>query len=502
MRRISVVLLVVAGVMFFRSSATAQNPVVKIGTQSWCVKNLDVSIFRNGDPITEVKTLEDWLIAGYQGIPAWCYYDNDPANGATYGKLYNLHAVRDPRGLAPEGFHIASMSEWLRIIDFTDGQNNNFDPTRSVSLNNANCLKSKTGWLDESLAGTDDFGFAALPSGARGMLDDFNRLKTYASWWTSTGEVCANIENNTVSVANAFPTVGLAVRCIQGEALVNEVAPLKNTRYNIHSVYVDRKGAIWVSSMDEFIKINDGKIISRFKRPEVPATITKVYVDINYNIWVMDLLGGLFKYDSKAWTEVKLKGKSEVNDMACDSKGTMWFAMNDGLYTLDGKKWTKIDYKQSVIFDHMVIDSHDNIWLTNFSFRGLYKYDGQSIQYFPFERESIFDYSYHVMCLYADKNGNVWIGTGVPDNLNKEAKYKGIIRYDGKSWKPYLENEHIYSINQTTGGDYIVSTDKGIYRNFRIFSKEYVSDFIVPGLNNDIWVIDRHDNRMVRLEEY
>jgi hypothetical protein len=24
---------------------------------------------------------------------AWCYYENNPANGATYGKLYNWYAV-------------------------------------------------------------------------------------------------------------------------------------------------------------------------------------------------------------------------------------------------------------------------------------------------------------------------------------------------------------------------------------------------------------------------
>lgn len=59
---------------------------VKIGKQKWAKRNLDVSVFRNGDPIPQAKTKEEWKIAGEQGKPAWCYYDNDPENGKKYGR--------------------------------------------------------------------------------------------------------------------------------------------------------------------------------------------------------------------------------------------------------------------------------------------------------------------------------------------------------------------------------------------------------------------------------
>jgi len=39
-------------------------PEVKIGTQVWMSKNLNVSTFKNGDPITEAKTNEEWEKAG------------------------------------------------------------------------------------------------------------------------------------------------------------------------------------------------------------------------------------------------------------------------------------------------------------------------------------------------------------------------------------------------------------------------------------------------------
>jgi hypothetical protein len=42
----------------------------------------------------QAKTDEEWQNANDIGIPAWCYYDNEEANGINYGKLYNWHAVK------------------------------------------------------------------------------------------------------------------------------------------------------------------------------------------------------------------------------------------------------------------------------------------------------------------------------------------------------------------------------------------------------------------------
>jgi predicted RNase H-like nuclease (RuvC/YqgF family) len=43
---------------------------VKIGTQTWMTENLNVSTFRNGDPIPEAKTNEDWEKAFKNNQPA------------------------------------------------------------------------------------------------------------------------------------------------------------------------------------------------------------------------------------------------------------------------------------------------------------------------------------------------------------------------------------------------------------------------------------------------
>ena len=74
---------------------------VTIGDQVWSTKNLDVATFRNGDSIPQAITKKEWKEARKKQQPAWCYFENDPANGEKYGKLYNWYAVNDSRGLAP-----------------------------------------------------------------------------------------------------------------------------------------------------------------------------------------------------------------------------------------------------------------------------------------------------------------------------------------------------------------------------------------------------------------
>lgn len=102
----------------YQVTQTGSFKSVKIGAQTWMAENLNVSTFRNGDPIPEVKTNEEWEKAGKEGKPAWCYYDNDPVNSSKYGKLYNWFAVNDPRGLAPEGWHIPRVDEWNTLKNY------------------------------------------------------------------------------------------------------------------------------------------------------------------------------------------------------------------------------------------------------------------------------------------------------------------------------------------------------------------------------------------------
>ena len=63
---------------------------VTIGEQVWLAENLNTAHYRNGDLIPEIKTTAEWEDCYKKWKGAWCYYNNDPANGKKYGKLYNL----------------------------------------------------------------------------------------------------------------------------------------------------------------------------------------------------------------------------------------------------------------------------------------------------------------------------------------------------------------------------------------------------------------------------
>ena len=128
---------------------------VRIGKQVWSSENLNTAEFSNGDKISEAKTNEEWQTMGEQGKSAWCYYDNDPANGIKYGKLYNWYAVADPRGLCPAGWHVPSDGEWTQLSNTLGGDNNA-----------GSKMKSASGW-DQGGNGANSSGFSGLPGGYR-----------------------------------------------------------------------------------------------------------------------------------------------------------------------------------------------------------------------------------------------------------------------------------------------------------------------------------------------
>jgi uncharacterized protein (TIGR02145 family) len=158
-------------------------PSVTICNKVWMLKNLDVSTYRNGDPIPKVTNAQDWqnLTTG-----AYCYYNNDSATYASiYGKLYNWYAVNDPRGLAPAGWHIPTDAEWNKLIKCLDPA---ADTTTITSVRQSLIAGSKlkeagtAHWSSPNVA-TNETGFTALPGGTR-YLGSFS--SGFGVWWTST----------------------------------------------------------------------------------------------------------------------------------------------------------------------------------------------------------------------------------------------------------------------------------------------------------------------------
>lgn len=153
---------------------------VTIGKQEWMAENLNVEHYRNGDPVQQVKIYNDWkkLTTG-----ACCYYENDSKYGKTYGKLYNWYAVNDPRGLAPEGWHIPSDAEWKQLEE--------------VFGCFVGKLKATTLWKSPNRGATNKSGFTALPGGFRVAFGVFLAIGLKCCFWSSS-KVSNSIVLNTL----------------------------------------------------------------------------------------------------------------------------------------------------------------------------------------------------------------------------------------------------------------------------------------------------------------
>jgi uncharacterized protein (TIGR02145 family) len=147
---------------------------IKIGSNIWTDKNLDVSAFRNGDPIPEARTAAEWEKAAKDGKPAWCYYENDTVNGKKFGKLYNWFALTDPRGLAPAGWRVPSNEDWRTVTGTLGG----------VDMTGMK-LKSTNGWQKREYANNKS-GFSALPGGIRDVKGKFSDLNYRGQWWSTS----------------------------------------------------------------------------------------------------------------------------------------------------------------------------------------------------------------------------------------------------------------------------------------------------------------------------
>lgn len=188
-------------------------PSVTICAQLWMDKNLDVTTYRNGDPIPYVTDQTVWtaLTTG-----AWCYYNNDPSTNATYGKLYNWYALNDPRGLAPAGWHVATDAEWNTLSTCLGGE--------TVAGGKMKVTGTST-WASPNSNATNSSGFAALPGGIRihGTSNFFVDLTYFSHFWSATevnstqaiSRFIINSSGDITPYSGFLKSFGLSVRCLR-----------------------------------------------------------------------------------------------------------------------------------------------------------------------------------------------------------------------------------------------------------------------------------------------
>jgi len=153
------------------------------------------------------------------------FYDNEPANGDIYGRLYSWDVIMNGeassekvpsgvKGICPEGWHLPSMDEWKILINTLGGEQNA-----------SYAIRDTVGWNPPNIGATNSSGFNAKPGGVENGEGFFSDIGENVYWWTSTVDVILPggrsyyvVNGNQflyVMFYSTFPNFHLSCRCVK-----------------------------------------------------------------------------------------------------------------------------------------------------------------------------------------------------------------------------------------------------------------------------------------------
>jgi len=178
---------------------------VKIGEKTWLAENLNYAAtgskcYGEGGKEVDLTTKQETTLSNSE-IQAHC---------AKSGRLYSWSTAKTS---CPAGWHLPSSAEWTALVT-TAGGASTAGPK----------LRSKTGWstaVKGYMAGTDNFGFSALPGGAGLANGNFIGGSETGFWWTATEFDASNAlywgtgaDDPAVDEDNFPMNVLLSTRCV------------------------------------------------------------------------------------------------------------------------------------------------------------------------------------------------------------------------------------------------------------------------------------------------
>ncbi len=160
-------------------------PTKKIGTQIWMTENLKTTKFRNGDPIMQMpgsgekywgrdtrdKYL-DFIIDEGENQPGYFSVKSGIPN-----ILYNGSAVKDTRGVCPEGWRIPTIIDWHLLMIHNGGWHEDQDIPCEKSINDK--LKAQKSW---AFSQSNSTGFSAKPNNVLSPYGTLEAADDFKSW--------------------------------------------------------------------------------------------------------------------------------------------------------------------------------------------------------------------------------------------------------------------------------------------------------------------------------
>lgn len=150
---------------------------IAIGNQFWTTDNAALGVDNGNVAIPEVQDNAAWAALA---TPAWCYYNNNPLNGAVYGKLYNWWATAN---LAPAGYRVPTSADFAQLSNYLGG----------TAVAGGNMKKEGlTYWFTPNTGATNESGLSAIGAGSRGNTGAFADERTFSRFWCSDSASTSN----------------------------------------------------------------------------------------------------------------------------------------------------------------------------------------------------------------------------------------------------------------------------------------------------------------------
>ncbi len=185
-----------------------------IGTQQWMAENLKVSSYNDGTTIPNIIDKTQWsnLKTG-----AWVFYNNDPANNITYGKLYNWYVINTStngnKNVCPTGWHVPTDYEWSTLMNYLGVSSICGGKMKEMGTSH---------WNSPNMDATNSSLFTGLPGGSRVYNGIYEGIYRYGSWWSSTLLNTSDAWNRALQTLdpggsrnNNDKRFGMSIRCIK-----------------------------------------------------------------------------------------------------------------------------------------------------------------------------------------------------------------------------------------------------------------------------------------------
>jgi PAS domain S-box-containing protein len=283
----------------------------------------------------------------------------------------------------------------------------------------------------------------------------------------------------------------------------------------IWKIIEDRHGNIWIATYSNGVTVYDG---INFKTYGINdglgfSNVTTLFEDYSGTIWAGSAGYGIARFNGKKFENITIShnlNAKTINHISQDESKNLLLYTDKGIFKLQGERFIESNYKElsgvNVIMSKT--DLQGNLWVATED-KGVFLFNKSGSKYHFTEENGL--PSNYILCLFVDKDNNVWFGTdgsgfclfkglsfikydknsGLPDNqvnaIYKDSKNNmwfgtnnGIALYKNHVFT-YFFNEkmhpqrHINSIYEDRSGNMWFGTENGVLfydsRQWKIYSE-------------------------------